>query len=105
MADSGFGDFPEIAGADRQAERAVLLLEQAAADARRAGDGHHGWAARAQVLRGAVAMAQTAVAQIAVTAGWNEAADAANRGGLLDLEEPLDTDAQAMTIKHWDKGE
>jgi hypothetical protein len=90
---SAFDDFPELAGADRQAERAATLLERAA-QAITGLAPNETWSERATRLRGAAAMAQTAVLQIAVTAGWNEAGDAASRAGLLDSAE-LPTDPHA----------
>jgi hypothetical protein len=79
--------FPELPGRERQAERAAELLSRAAAAVTALAPGET-WADHAQRLRGAASHAQTAAAELLSTAGFLEAADAAERAGLLDEGEP-----------------
>lgn len=87
------GDFPELGARERQAERAAKLLEKAAQAVTEL-PRDEGWLGHAERLRGAASYAQTAVTELLVTCGYLEAADAAARGGLLEVVE-LPTDPQA----------
>jgi hypothetical protein len=70
---------------DDQASRAGTLLRHAA-EAVDSGRPSETTADRAQRLRGAAVLAQTAALELAVTCGWSEAAASAEQAGLLDGE-------------------
>jgi hypothetical protein len=80
--------FPELPGRERQAERAAELLSRAAAAVTALTPAAETWAEQAVRLRGAATFAQTAAAELLSTAGYLDAADAAERAGLLPTEEP-----------------
>ncbi len=80
---SAFDDFPELAGRERQAERAAQLLVKAAQTVTALAPAES-WQEQAQRLRGAASFAQSAATELLTTVGYLEAADAAARAGLLD---------------------
>jgi hypothetical protein len=82
---SAFGHFPELAAREQEAERAAELLTRAAAAVTALAPGE-GWRDQAERLRGAATFAQTAAAELLSTAGYLEAADAAERAGLLEAQ-------------------
>jgi L-asparaginase II len=75
--------FPELPGREQQAERAAELLSRAAAAVTALAPGED-WREQAERLRGAATFAQTAAAELLATCGYLEAADAAERAGLLE---------------------
>lgn len=75
--------FPELPGRERQAERAAELLSRAAAAVTALAPAET-WQEQAERLRGAATFAQTAAAELLTTVGYLEAADAAERAGMLD---------------------
>lgn len=102
---SAFDHFPELVAREQQGERAAQLLSRAARVATAFTPGA-GWLEQAERLRGAASFAQTATAELLVAVGFLEAADAASRAGLLDIEEtPLDNDPQAMDVSGRDDDE
>jgi hypothetical protein len=78
--------FPELPGRERQTERAAELLTRAASAVTALTPAAETWGEQAERLRGAATFAQTAAAELLSTAGYLEAADAAERAGLLEAE-------------------
>ena len=82
MTDENLVEFPELSHQLREAHRAHALLEQACAMLEQAKanepPGEH-----AQRLRGAAVVAGQAIAEIWVSVGWLEGAQAAEFYGLL----------------------
>jgi hypothetical protein len=72
---------------EEQGRRAGILLRHAA-DAAEAQRANEAPAERAQRLRGAAVLAQTAALELAVTCGWSEAAASAKASGLFDEVKP-----------------
>jgi hypothetical protein len=84
MASAPLPNFPGLAGANSQANKAIMLLETAAHNLTHYLDDESDCLARAQRMRGAAILAMTAVLELMNAAGWHEAACAAVVDGLLD---------------------
>ncbi len=76
-------DFPDLAHANEQAQKAATLLETATHNLVHY-PSDEGPQARAQRLRGAAILCVTAALEISNAAGWHEAAHAAVIHGLVD---------------------
>lgn len=82
MTDSSLAEFPELAAAHEQAQKAATLLETAAHNLTHY-EPDEPLADRAQRLRGAAVIASTAAQEVMGAVGWHEAAAAAASHGLL----------------------
>lgn len=82
---SAFDDFPELVTREQEAEKAAELLTRAAAAETAFAPGET-WLGQAERLRGAASFARTAADELLVAVGYLEAADAASRAGLLEVE-------------------
>lgn len=77
--------FPELDLQDRESERAHRLLEHACSTLEHA-DPDEDVGSRAQRLRGAAVVAQSAIAELWTAVGWYEAARVAQQYGLVEDE-------------------
>lgn len=77
--------FPELEHQGREAERARQLLEHACSTLEHA-DPDEDAGRRAQRLRGAAVVAQSAIAELWTAIGWYEAASIAEQYGLVGDE-------------------
>jgi hypothetical protein len=75
--------FPELSHQDRETDRAHRLLEHACATLEHA-EPDEDAGQKAQRLRGAAVVAQSAIAELWTAVGWYEAAKTAEQYGLLD---------------------